>query len=271
MKNLLAVYVIWLRELKRFWRDRSRVLGAFMQPTLYLFVLGTGLGHAFMSSRGGGAGGIVGSGGYVTFIYPGIIGMTALFTSIFSAISIIWDREFGFLKEVLVAPVSRWSVALGKACGGATVATMQGLVLLVFSPVIGVKLTPLAVVQLAALLFITSFSLTSLGIVIAASLKTIESFQMVMNFLLMPIFFLSGAMFPLVNLPAWLDVLTKVNPLAYGVDAMRGTMLAGSPPLVIAGHEVPLQTYSMGQNVAVVLVFGLVMIALAVLAFSKQE
>ncbi len=277
MRDLLAVYVIWVRELKRFWRDKSRVAGAIMQPTLYLFVLGTGLGSVIMASRGGAAaapklpGGVGGPGGYVEFIYPGIIGMTALFTSIFSAISIIWDREFGFLKEVLVAPVSRWSVALGKAFGGATVASVQGLLLLIFAPIVGVSLTPLMVIELALLLFVTSFALTSMGIVIAASLQTIESFQMVMNFLMMPIFFLSGAMFPLVNLPTWLHVLTRINPLAYGVDALRGTVLAGRPAPVIGGHPIPAQAYSMTTDLVVVVCFGLVMIALAVVAFSRQE
>lgn len=272
MNNLLGIYVIWLRELKRFWKDRSRVIGALGQPTLYLFVLGTGLGRFVMSARtGAGAGPSAGFGGYVTFIYPGIIGMTALFTSIFSAISIIWDREFGFLKEVLVAPVSRWSVALGKAFGGSTVATMQGLILLLFAPIIGVALNPGMIVKLALLLFATSFALTSLGIVVAASLKTIESFQMVMNFLLMPIFFLSGAMFPLYDLPTWLSLLTKINPLAYGVDAMRGTVLGGATMPLIGGRALPTQAYPMSLDVGVILGFGLVMIALAVFAFSRQE
>ncbi|RJQ52839.1 MAG: ABC transporter [Actinobacteria bacterium] len=269
--DLLGAYVIWLRELKRFWRDKSRVLGAIMQPTLYLFILGTGLGSVIMSARTGAIGsGQAGFGGYVTFIYPGIIGMTALFTSIFSAISIIWDREFGFLKEVLVAPVSRWAVALGKALGGSSVATMQGLLLLVFAPLVGVQLTPLMVVKLTVILFATSFALTSMGIVVAATLKTIESFQMVMNFLMMPIFFLSGAMFPLVNLPAWLAVLTKLDPLAYGVDALRGTMLVGQNVPAGSGLLTP-QVYSLGFDFAVILGFGAVMIALAVVAFSRQE
>lgn len=271
MRNLLAVYVVWLRELKRFWRDKSRVFGAIMQPTLYLFVLGTGLGSAIMASRGG-AGRPAGLGGdYIAFIYPGVIGMTALFTSIFSAISIIWDREFGFLKEVLVAPVSRWSVALGKALGGSTVATLQGLILLVFAPVVGVKLTVVMVLKLIVILFATSFSLTSLGIVVAASLKTIESFQMVMNFLLMPIFFLSGAMFPLTNLPRWLEVLTKIDPLTYGVDALRGTVLAGRAGPVIGGRAMHYQAYPMGYDLAVIVGFGVVMITFAVISFSRQE
>jgi ABC-2 type transport system permease protein len=269
--NLLGIYVIWLRELKRFWKDRSRVAGALMQPTLYLFILGTGLGSAMVASRGGvpapGAGRF---GGYVTFIYPGIIGMTALFTSIFSAISIIWDREFGFLKEVLVAPVSRWSVAIGKALGGSTVASLQGLVLLVFAPIIGVSVTPGKIIQLALLLFLTSFALTSMGILVAATLKTIESFQMVMNFLMMPIFFLSGAIFPLSNLPGWLSVLTRLDPLTYGVDALRGTMLAGES-VTLGTQTIRYQTYSMGFDVLVMSIFALIMIGLAVYSFSRQE
>ncbi len=266
-RNLLAVYVIWLRELKRFVRDTSRVTGALAQPALWLFVMGTGLGKGMMALRGGAAGGAAGAAAgadgfnYLAFIYPGIIGMTILFTSIFSAVSIVWDREFGFLKEVLVAPISRWAVALGKDLGGSTVALLQGMILLLFAPLVGVSLTPLKVIQMVAVMALTAFSLTSLGILVAARMRTMEGFQMIMNFMMMPLFFLSGAMFPVTNLPGWLSSLVHIDPLAYSVVALRFIVLA----------DPRLQAYPLHIDVLVVAVFGLVAMTLAVWMFQRTE
>lgn len=259
MSALLGVYVIWLRELKRFSRDLSRVAGAAVQPALYLFVLGTGIGRGLMGR--GMASAFGGHFDFISFLYPGIIGMSLLFTSIFSAISIVWDREFGFLKEVLVAPIPRWAVAVGKAFGGASVALLQGTILLIFAPLVGVTLTPLKIAQLLPLMFLVAFSLTSLGILVAARLQTMEGFQMIMNFLLMPLFFLSGAFFPLKNLPSWMNYLVHLDPLTYGVDALR---------FVVLGSR-QLQAYPLQVDVAVVAAFGAVMLALAVWAFEKTE
>jgi len=260
MNDLVGVYTIWLRDLIRFWRDKSRIIGSIAQPTLFLFVLGTGLSSGFSKAFGGARQGasILGGKDYITFMYPGIIGMTILFTSIFSAVSIIWDREFGFLKEVLVAPISRWSVAIGKALGGSTIAMIQGSIMLVFAPFVGVKLTPLIIVELFPLMFLIAFAMTSTGIVVAARMKSMEGFQVIMNFILMPMFFLSGAMFPLRGLPEWLDLLVKINPLSYGVDIMR---------YVVIG----VNTYPVGRDLAVISAFSVVMIVLAVLQFGKQE
>lgn len=253
MVDLSGVYIIWLRDIKRFWRDKSRMVGAVAQPTLFLFILGTGLGRAF--ARGGEA--YLGV-EYIKFMYPGIIGMTILFTSVFSAISIIWDREFGFLKEVLVAPISRSSVAVGKALGGSTVAMFQGTIMLIYAPLVGISLTGVMILKLWFLMFLISFSLTSMGIVIAARMKSMEGFQMIMNFLLMPIFFLSGAMFPLKNLPSWLNYLVRIDPLAYGVDALR---------YVVIG----VQQFTFALNVLILTTFGTAMIFLAVFEFNRQE
>lgn len=249
MRNLKGIYTIWLRDVKRFWRDKPRIVGAVAQPSLFLFILGTGLAPAF--SRGGG-------GDYIKFLYPGIISMTVLFTSIFSAISIIWDREFGFLKEVLVAPISRTAVGLGKALGGSTVAMMQGTIMLVFAPVVGVPLGFVEALQIIVIMFLISFCFTSMGLAVAARMKSMEGFQMVMNFFLLPMFFLSGAMFPIQGLPVWMKTLVRIDPLSYGVDALRSVTIG-------------VAQYSMLYDLTVIAVVGAVMITIAVVAFNLQD
>ncbi|HLH70769.1 MAG TPA: ABC transporter permease, partial [Candidatus Dormibacteraeota bacterium] len=190
--SMRAVYIIWKRDVLRYWRDRVRLVGALAQPLLFLVILGTGLASALR-----GAGGNLAGFDYQQFMYPGIIGMAVLFTSVFSAMSIVWDREFGFLREVLVAPIDRSAVAIGKALGGATQATVQGLILLVLAPLVGVRLTPLAVLEVIGLVFCLSFALTSVGVAVAARMESMMGFQFVVNFMVQPAFFLSGAMFPL--------------------------------------------------------------------------
>jgi ABC-2 type transport system permease protein len=249
MRNLNGIYTIWLRDVKRFWRDKPRIVGAVAQPTLFLFILGTGLAPAF--SRGGG-------GDYIKFLYPGIISMTVLFTSIFSAISIIWDREFGFLKEVLVAPISRTAVGLGKALGGSTVAMMQGTIMLVFAPLVGVPLGFVETLKIMVIMFLISFCFTSMGLAVAARMKSMEGFQMVMNFFLLPMFFLSGAMFPIQGLPVWMKTLVRIDPLSYGVDALRSITIG-------------VAQYSMLYDLTVITVVGAVMITIAVVAFNLQD
>ncbi len=260
-RNLMGVYTIWLREVRKFWRDKSRIIGATVQPALFLLLLGTGIGRglpqAFQVNQGTQEF-LPGVKDYMTFIYPGIIAMTILFTSVFSAISIIWDREVGFLKEVMVAPISRWAVAIGKTFGGSTVAMLQGCLMLLLAPMIGVKLTALTILTLVPLLLYISFSLTAMGIAAAARMRSMQGFTVIMNFLTLPMFFLSGAMFPVGNLPPWMDILVKINPLTYGVDMIRA--------VVIGYNDYPLlyDIYIMGF-------FGLLMLAMAVLAFSEQE
>lgn len=273
--SLRAVYIIWYRDVLRYWRDRWRLGASFAQPLLYLLIFGTGLSA---SLRGAG-GGITGHAGrsldYVQFIYPGVIGMAVLFTSIFSAMSIVWDREFGFLKEVLVAPINRSAVAIGKTLGGATQAMIQGLILLLIAPLVGVKLTPLTILALIPLVFLLAFSLTALGVVIASGMKSMQGFQVVMNFLMMPIFFLSGALFPLTRLPGWMTVLTRLDPAAYGIDPVRRVVLDGSgvPSFVVKGLSLTLfgATLSIFMEEAILLGFGLVLLAFAIRNFQVQE
>lgn len=253
--NLRAAYAIWLRDIIRYKRDRYRLVSSLAQPVLFLFVFGNGLARGLsINVRGGGGP----AGGYVAFIYPGIIGMTLLFTSIFTAISIVWDREFGFLKEVMVAPISRSAVAIGKALGGSTVALIQGTFVLLLAPVLGLRLSPLTILAVIPVMLLIAFSLTSMGIVVAARMETMEGFQMIVNFLVMPLFVLSGAMFPLNRLPEWLRFLTRVDPLTYGVDALRGLILGPG-----------LAQFSLAFDLGVMALFGAVMIAGAVYLFEK--
>ncbi|HZR99273.1 MAG TPA: ABC transporter permease [Chloroflexota bacterium] len=266
---LNGIYTMWYRDVLRYARDRSRIVASLAQPVLFLIVFGLGLSPAIGSlGRGGDL-------SYVQFIFPGIITMAVLFTAIFSAISVVWDREFGFLREVLVAPVPRWAVAVGKMLGGSTTAMVQGLLILLFAPVIGVPLAPLTVLALLPAVFVTACALSALGLVIAARMRSMEGFQVVMNFLLMPMFFLSGAVFPLGNLPAWLAVLTRVDPVSYGVDAIRQIVLhqAGVPPAVLGplGIELFGHTTNVLADLGIVAAFAALMIALAVRAFSIQE
>jgi ABC-2 type transport system permease protein len=275
--TLRAIYIIWYRDILRFWRDRMRLLGSLAQPLLFLIVFGTGLSSA-LQGAGGGFGGGAGGGvslSYTQFIFPGIIGMSILFSAIFGAMSIVWDREFGFLKEVLVAPIDRSAVAIGKALGGATQAMVQGVILLVLAPVVGVKLTVTSVVLVILLSFLLAFSLSSLGVLIASRMKSMQGFQVVMNFLMMPIFFLSGSLFPLQGLPDWMTFLTRVDPASYGMDPLRRVMLDGaglpaaaldSMSLTIGGTVLPIWLEAL-----ILLVFGLVMLAFAVRNFRVRD
>ena len=269
--TLRAIYIIWYRDVLRYSRDRLRLLASLAQPLLFLLIFGTGLSSSLRGIGGGLAGAT--SINYVQFIYPGIIGMAVLFTSIFSAMSIVWDREFGFLKEVLVAPIDRSAIAIGKALGGSTQAMVQGILLLVLAPIVGVTLTPLAVLELIPLIFVLAFALTTLGVVLAAGIKSMQGFQAVINFLMMPIFFLSGALFPLGNLPWWMTGLTRIDPAAYGIDPLRRVILgaSGVPAAVTdrLGLTVGGQTLPLMAEVGLVLAFGVVMLGIAIWSLRR--
>jgi len=259
MRAAKAIYIIWLRDVIRFYREKPRILGMLGQPLLYLLIIGNGLSYSFRMASA------PQSFNYLEFMYPGIIGMSVLFTSVFSAISIVWDREFGFLKEVLVAPVPRWSVAIGKALGGSTIALLQAAILLLLAPVIGIKLGLVVVLKLLGMLFLIAFSLTSLGITVASRMETMEGFQIVMNFLVLPLFFLSGAMFPMKGMPPWLETLMRLDPLTYGVDALRNIMFADSP-----AREFMVQ-FPLSTDLAVVAAMSLAFITAGTLAFNRSE
>lgn len=244
----------------RFFRERARVVTSFVQPLLYLLVFGTGLGATVRASALGG------TDDYRVFLLPGTIAMTCLFTSMFAAVSIMWDREFGFLKEIFVAPVSRTAVLLGKGAGGATTASIQGMAILIFAPIVGMRLSPVRVVAVAPLLVVFSLAVNALGLTMAARISTMQGFMVIMNFITLPLFFLSGALFPLNTVPGWLRVVAYVDPATYAVDAIRRTLLPATPASIEwAGRPVPIVA-----EAALLAVFAAVLFALAVRGFERQ-
>ncbi|MGI0005400.1 MAG: ABC transporter permease [Nitrososphaera sp.] len=228
-QHLAKVYAIWLREFKVFLREKSRLVASTFTPILWLFVIGSGIGSATSIS---GAPGVE----YQQFIFPGIVIMSIIFSSVFYGSYIIWDRKFDFLKSVMVAPVSRGTVFVGKTLGGMTNSLVQAMILLAIGAAIGIPFTPLSVMQAVAVILLLSFGLTSLGLALGSYMYSLEGFQMIVSFVVFPLFFLSGALFPLDNLPSWLYVLTAADPATYGVSALRGTMLGvgGDPALDFA-------------------------------------
>jgi ABC-2 type transport system permease protein len=262
MNNLRGVYIIWYRDLLRFWHEKMRVIGSLTFPLLFLFVFGSGLGN-----RVGFLGPEV---DYAQFMFPGIIGMTVLISSFSAGISVTWDRELGFLKEVLVAPISRASVAMGKTLGAATVALLQGIAILIFAPLIGVTPSIWTVLALLPLMLLLAASMGSLGIMLAAHVRSMESYTAVTQLLMFPMVFLSGAFFPLEGLPVWMNILVKFNPATYGIAPIRQVIL-GVPSdshfnISLLGH-----TMSLWDNVAVLAIFGAVMTILAMWSFGAQE
>ncbi|HEX5235017.1 MAG TPA: ABC transporter permease [Silvibacterium sp.] len=212
-----AIYILWLRELKRYVRSGVQIIVSLGQPCLYLLALGFGLGPVFRQA---------GQGSYLQFMAPGVVGMTVLFSSVFSGIAMLWDRQFGFLKETLVAPVSRMQIMVGRTLGGATVAILQGALILVICLIAGFRPHSWFAIPIAFLFVILiAVVFAALGTAIGSVLKDMQGFQLIMNFLVMPIFFLSGALFPLSNLPAAMTVITRIDPLSYGVDGLRGSLV----------------------------------------------
>ena len=268
--DLGAVSIVWRRELIRFRTDRLRAITSLVQPVLFLLVLGTGLSS--LASRG-----LPSGVDFKTFIYPGVLAMSVLFTAIFSAASIVWDREFGFLREMLVAPVRRWAIVVGKCLGGATVATFQGVIFLALAGVAHVPYDPVLLLILIGELLLLSFTLTAFGVMMAARIKQIQAFMALTQMFVLPLFFLSGALYPLNGLPAWLTVLTRIDPLTYIVAPMRHAVFTHlsisplavnllSPGITWFGWVVPV-----GLSLAMVAVMGLAMLAIAIAEFRKTE
>jgi ABC-2 type transport system permease protein len=209
-----GIKAIWLREFIRFRRQRSRILTSIISPLLWLFIFGSGFG-----AQAG-----FGAENYQAFIFPGILGITILFTSIFFGVSIIWDRQFGFLKEILVAPLSRVSIFFGKALGGTTTSMVQGALILIIGLIINIHFTIASFISILLLMFIASLTVVSIGLIIGSMMESFEGFNLIMTFINMPMFFLSGALFPVENLPAFLKPLSWINPMTYAVDAFRGVL-----------------------------------------------
>ncbi|MBP2705751.1 ABC transporter permease [Microbispora sp. RL4-1S] len=267
--HVRAVKVVLHRELLRFVNDRTRMVTMLIQPVLWLFVMGTGLGTLVRGSIPGID--------FRTFMYPGMISMTVITTAMFSAGSIVWDREFGFLREMLVAPVSRGAIVVGKCLGGAVVATCQGVVILALAGLVGVPYSPVLIVTLLAEMFLAAFTITAFGVTIAARMKNMQSFFGIMQMAIMPMIFLSGSMFPLANLPSWLHVLTTINPLTYAVDPMRQAVFGYltvpaqvdamlNPGISWFGNRLPV-----ALEVGLVAVVGAVLLGVAVAQFRRTD
>ena len=246
--DLEGIAMIWLRDINRLWRQRSRMYSSIARAVVWLFALGFGLRRSFVPIAGL---------SYSQFVFPGIIAMTIIFSGLQSSISIVYDREFGFLKEVLVAPTRRNTLMIGKTLGGATSSTIYAVVILIFAPFAGVVLTPLNLLTGLGAMFITALALSSLGVAIAARIKDIENFGTIQNFITLPLYLFSGAIFPTKGVPGWLGVILAINPLTYGVNAIRGTLL---------GYEAA----SVPFDLLVLSVFTIVMIVLAVLIARRE-
>ncbi len=267
--ELRAIRIVWRRDLIRFVNDRIRIAASLVQPLLFLFVLGAGLQGL---SRAGTHGVNL-----KTFIYPGVLCITVMFTAMFSAASIVWDREFGFMREMMVAPVRRSSIVIGKCFGGATVACTQGVIMILLAPLVGVPYSLTLIVGIFALQLLLAFTITAFGMMIAVRIKQMQAFFGVMQMIVMPMFFISGALFPVAGLPRWLEILNRVDPLTYAVDPMRRLVfnhLAISPAARRAldpgvtwwGWHVPALI-----EVSVVLLLGLLMLSIAIWEFSTTE
>lgn len=268
--DLRAVKIVFHREVLRFVSERMRVISSLIQPVLWLLVLGTGLSSLMATGGGDGV-------DLKTFIFPGVCAMTVMFTAMFSAASIVWDREFGFLREMLVAPVSRGAIVIGKCLGGALVATAQGAIILTLAGLVGVPYDPVLLLTLLAEMFLAAFTITAFGLLVAARMRNMQSFFGLMQMAIMPMLFLSGALFPLAGLPSWLQALTTVNPMTYAVDPMRQAVFGRldvspqvnavlNPGVSWGGWQVPV-----GLELGLVAVMAAVLLGCAVARFRRTE
>jgi ABC-2 type transport system permease protein len=245
-----VIYILWLREVKKYLRSRTQMIASLGSPLMYLGILGFGLGPVFQRA---------GEGSYLQFVAPGVMGMTLLFTAMYSGIALLWDRQFGFLKETLVAPVPRVQIMLGRTLGGATVAMLQGILILIVCLIAGFRPSGAAALPLALLMMaLIAIVFAALGTVIGSSLREMQGFQLIMNFLVMPIFFLSGALYPLKNLPTALAVLTRIDPLTYGVDGARGAFIG-------------VTHFGMATDVTVLVLVGILFLSLGAWRFNTLE
>lgn len=253
--NLQAIYVMWLREMKRFIRSSSRVIGTIAMPFFFLLAMGFGFGPSFMLAGGAGQGNV----NYINFLVPGIIAMTILFNSMFSGFSVLWDKEFGFLKEILVAPVSRPAIVLGRIAGGITTALIQAFLILIISLFFGFKVAnPFGIVLAIVFMILMGVGFTGFGVAIASRMADTQGFGLITQFITFPLFLLSGALFPVNNFPVWLKPLTLLDPLTYGVDGLRTTLIGYS--------QIPFSL-----SFSFCLIFALAMVGLGTWFFNKTE
>jgi ABC-2 type transport system permease protein len=252
MTEIRGIYTLWLREVKRYIRERTRLVSSFFQPLLWLVIFGSGLRFSSIGPSGI---------DYQKFIFPGIVGQTLLFTSMFMGISVIWDREFGFLKEILVAPVSRTSIFVGKMLGGSTDAVIQGSFVFVFSFVVGISMSIEAFLASLPIMVLITFGLVSIGLIIASFIESLESFGVIQTFVNLPLFFLSGSLFPLDRVPQWLVWVSIIDPLTYGVDALR--------TIILKGAWTPLFPFQ--YDLLALLVFDVAMMIVGTVIFGRRR
>jgi ABC-2 type transport system permease protein len=256
MTEIRGFYTLWLREVKRYLRDRVRIVSSFVQPLLWLVIFGTGVVFSLKIPVS-----------FQHYIFPGIIGQTLLFTSMFMGISVIWDREFGFLKEILVAPISGVSIFLGKMFGDSTDAVIQGILVFLLGLLLGIRLTATMFFEMLPIMLLTTFGLVSLGLTIASFIQNLESFGAIQSFVNLPLFFLSGALFPVngpyapSSVPGWLRIVSNFNPLTYGVDALRTIVLGGAWQPV----------YPFYLDLSVICGFDICMILIGTIAFNRRK
>jgi ABC-2 type transport system permease protein len=248
MNEIEAMWALTWRDLVRFLRDRSQVLGAFARPLLWLVFMGKGL-SASVQLKGGV--------GYQHFVFAGAIAMAVLFGGVFQGVTIIWDREFGFLKEVLVAPISRVTIVLGKTLSGTVVTVVQGCLTLLFAPVVGLHLAPASLLALLGIIVLLSLGMTAMGVVVATRMQTFEGFGVISNFVILPLYFLSGGVFPVDRLPTWMAILVRLNPVTYGVDLMRHALVQPA-------------AFAVGLDLLVLIGFAAAMVALALVWFRRE-
>ena len=254
-RDLMGIYTLWQRDVIRLWRDRIRLVGSFIQPLLFLFILGSGLSPRM------GAMGIMRSGralGYQGFLFPGIVAMSVLFTASFAGVAIVWDREVGFLKEVLVAPLSRTAVVLGKIFGGATNSVVQGSLILLLFPLFHLRISPERLILAFLVMILIGLTQTSVGVLLGVRMTSSQGFMVLMNFVILPLFFLSGALYPLDRLPGWLSVASRIDPLSYGVDLLRWDLVG-------------VHYHSLLTDLSSLFVFMGVMGVLSVILFNKTD
>ena len=255
MTELRGFYTLWLREVKRYLRDRVRIVSSFVTPLLWLVIFGSGVRLSLPYP------GL----NYQQYIFPGIIGQTLLFTSMFMGISVLWDREFGFMKEILVAPISRTSVFLGKMIGDSTDAVIQGIIVFALGLLLGIKLNIFTFLELLPIMLLVTFGLVSIGLTLASFMGSLEGFGTIQSFINLPLFFLSGALFPLrgASIPNWLQIASRLNPLTYAVDALRNVILGGA--------WTPFQIQPLWMDLGIVGLFDLIMIIIGTWAFTRMK
>jgi len=260
MESFQAIVTIWQREIIRYTRDKTRIVSTLLQPLMFLAIFGAGLRQTLAAGNFGID--------FVKFMYPGIVAMSIMGVAFFSTISTVWDREFGFLKEILVAPVSRTAIALGKTLGATTIAALQAFILLTIAPFVGINIHLAAIPQLFIFMLLLAFAISGMGLFIASLMKTTESFGLLMQVLIFPMFFLSGAFFPLTAVPSWMSMLSKINPLTYGVDSFRQIILGSEVSREIMERVV---LYPLYIDMSFLAAFSIIMVSAAVFAFNKKN